>query len=118
MVKAQTSQLSITMFQNMSEAYQLPGFLEFVFLSTAFFACKFANSHHASFTLYLFSILSHIVALFNHLCTFLCRFYSISCVVILNYAGVGRIFSRGASRGFSQNFFQGGPKAVKFVFYP
>jgi len=31
--------------------------------------------------------------------------------------GVGRIFSRGASRGFCQNFFQGGPKVVKFGFY-
>ena len=28
MIKAQTSQLSITMFQNMSETYQLPDFLE------------------------------------------------------------------------------------------
>jgi len=36
MIKAQTSQLSITMFQNMSEAYQSPDFLEFVFLLTAF----------------------------------------------------------------------------------
>ena len=58
MIKAQTSQLSITMFQNMSEAYQLPDFLEFVFLLTAFFACKFANSHHASFALYFYPILS------------------------------------------------------------
>ena len=33
-------------------------------------ACKFANSHHASFTLYLFYILSHIFTLFNHLCVF------------------------------------------------
>jgi len=32
--------------------------------------------------------------------------------------GFGRIFSRGGSRGFSQNFFQGEPKVVKFVFYP
>ena len=33
--------------------------------------------------------------------------------------GVGTIFSRGASRGFSQNFFQGGgTKVVKFCFYP
>ena len=33
--------------------------------------------------------------------------------------GVGRIFSRGGvSRGLSQNFFQGGPKVVKFGFYP
>jgi len=31
--------------------------------------------------------------------------------------GVGRIFSRGTSRGFCQNFFQGGPKVVKFGFY-
>jgi len=45
-------------------------------------ACKFANSHHASFTLYLFSILSHIFTLFNHLCEFLCTFYAIYCVVI------------------------------------
>jgi len=34
------------------------------------------------------------------------------------HMGVGRIFSRGASRGFSQFFFQEGPKVVKFVFYP
>jgi len=27
----------------MSEAYQLPDFLEFVFLLTAFFACKFCQ---------------------------------------------------------------------------
>jgi len=27
-------------------------------------------------------------------------------------------FQGGASRGFSQNFFQGGPKIVKFCFYP
>jgi len=32
--------------------------------------------------------------------------------------GVGRIFSRGTSRGFSQIFFQGGPKVVKFGFHP
>jgi len=32
--------------------------------------------------------------------------------------GVGRIFQGGASRGFSLNFFRGGPKAVKFVFIP
>jgi len=36
MIKAQTSQVSITIFKNMSEAYQLPDFLEFVFLLTAF----------------------------------------------------------------------------------
>ena len=34
------------------------------------------------------------------------------------HMGVGRIFSRGASRGFSQFFFQEGPNVVKFVFYP
>ena len=51
MIKAQNSQLSITMFWNMCEAYQLPDFLEFVFFLTAFFACKFAKSHHASLTL-------------------------------------------------------------------
>jgi len=33
------------------------------------------------------------------------------------YMGVGRIFSRSARRGFSQ-FFPGGPKVVKFDFYP
>jgi len=33
--------------------------------------------------------------------------------------GVGRIFSReGSDRGFSQKFFQGGPKVVKFGVYP
>jgi len=32
--------------------------------------------------------------------------------------GVGRIFPGVASRGFSQNFFPGGTKVVKFVFYP
>jgi len=48
-------------------------------------ACKFASSHHASFTLYLFSILSHIFTLFNHLCAFLCRFYTIYCVVTLHH---------------------------------
>ena len=33
--------------------------------------------------------------------------------------GVERIFSRGGgSKRFSQNFFQGGPKAVKLRFYP
>ena len=64
MLKAQTSQLSITMFQNMSEAYQLPEFLEFVFLLTAFFACKFAKSHHASFTLYFCPILSRYITVF------------------------------------------------------
>jgi len=33
--------------------------------------------------------------------------------------GVGRdFFQGGGSRGFSQKFFQGGPKVVKFVFYP
>jgi len=37
---------------------------------------------------------------------------------ILPSMGVGRIFSRGANRGISQNFFQGGPKVVKFAFYP
>ena len=39
-------------------------------------------------------------------------------ILVLNM-GVGRIFSGGGvSRGFSQNYFLGGPKAVKFVFYP
>jgi len=35
----------------MSEIYPLPNILEFVYLLTAFFTCKFANSHHASVTL-------------------------------------------------------------------
>ena len=30
--------------------------------------------------------------------------------------GLGRIFSRGATKGFIQNFSRGGPKVVKFVF--
>jgi len=48
----------------MSEAYH---FLEFVFLLTAFFSLpvNFANSHHASFTLYL----PHTFTLYNR---FLC----------------------------------------------
>jgi len=52
----------------MSEAYQLPDFLEFLFLLTAFFACKFANSHHASFTLYFYTIVSRYVTVFVHFC--------------------------------------------------
>ena len=66
MIKAQTSQLSITMFQNMSEAYQLPDFLEFVFLLTAFFACKFSQlSPRKFYTLFL----PHTFKLYNR---FLC----------------------------------------------
>ena len=48
-------------------------------------ACKLANSQHASFTLYLFSVLSHIFMLFNHLREFLCTLYAIYCVVILHH---------------------------------
>ena len=42
----------------------IPYFLEFVFLLNAFFACKFANSHHASFTLYFYAILSPCITVF------------------------------------------------------
>jgi len=52
----------------MDEACPLPNLLEFVFFFDRLCACKFANSHHVSFTLYLFSVLSHIFTLFNHLC--------------------------------------------------
>ena len=69
----------------MNEAYPLPNLLEFAFLFNRLYACKLANSHHASFTLYLFSTLSHIFTLFNHLCEFLCTFYAIYCVVILHH---------------------------------
>jgi len=66
----------------MSEACKLPDFLELVFLLTAFLTCNFAtNSHHASFTLYFYPILSRYITVF---CAFLCRFYSIYCVVILH----------------------------------
>jgi len=68
----------------MNEAYPLPNLLEFAFLFNRLCACKLANFQHASFTLYLFSILSHIFTLFNHLCEFLCTFYTIYCVVILH----------------------------------
>jgi len=61
----------------MNEAYPLLNLLEFVFAFDRRCACKFANSHHGSFTLYLFSILSHTFTLFNHFCAFLCRFYAI-----------------------------------------
>jgi len=50
----------------MSEAYQLPDFLEFEFLLTAFFTCKFANSHHASFTFYFYLMLSRYITIFVH----------------------------------------------------
>jgi len=70
----------------MNETYTLPNLLEFAFLSfNRLCACKFANSHHASLTFYLFSILSHIFTLFNHLCEFLCTFYGIYCVFILHH---------------------------------
>jgi len=56
-------------------------------------ACKFAISHHASFTPYLFTILQFICSLFYPIpsryltifCAFLCRFYAIYCVVILHH---------------------------------
>jgi len=67
------------------KAYPLPNLLEFAFFFDRFCACKFSNSHHASFKLYLFSVLSHIFMLFNHLPAFLCRFYAIYCVVILHH---------------------------------
>ena len=67
----------------MSEAYQLPDFLEFVFLLIAFFlACKLAYSHHASFTPYFCPILSRYITIF---CTDLHRFCSIYCVVVLHH---------------------------------
>ena len=66
MIKAQSSQLSITMFWNMSEAYQLPHFLEFVFLLTTFFACKLCQlSSRKFYTLFL----PHTFTLYNR---FLC----------------------------------------------
>ena len=34
------------------------------------------------------------------------------------YMGVGRIFSRGGQKRIFSNVFPGGPKVVKFVFYP
>jgi len=34
------------------------------------------------------------------------------------YMGVGRIFSSGMQQDIFQKFFPGGPKVVKFVFYP
>jgi len=63
----------------MSVAYQLPDFLEFVFLLTAFYACKFANSQRASFTLFLPHTSTLYITIF---CGFLCRFYSIYCAVL------------------------------------
>jgi len=67
----------------MIEAYQLPDFLEFVFLLIAFFlACKLANSHHASFTPYFYPILSRYITVF---CEVLHRFCSIYCVVVLAF---------------------------------
>jgi len=38
-------------------------------------------------------------------------FYMFMCM------GVGRYFSMGATSGFLQTFFYGGPKVVKFGFY-
>jgi len=66
----------------MSEAYQLPDFLEFVFLLTAFFACKFYQlSPRKFYTL----ILPHTSRYITVFCAFLCRFNSIYCAVILHY---------------------------------
>jgi len=36
----------------MSETHPLPDFLEFCLLIDRFCACRFANSHHASLTLF------------------------------------------------------------------
>ena len=118
MVKAQTSQLSITMFQNMSEAYQLPGFLEFVFLSTAFLPVNLPTltTQVLHFICSLFyPISSRYLTIFVHFYVGFILFLVL--LYLITWASEG-FFSRGASRGFSQNFFQGGPKAVKFVFYP
>ena len=52
-------------------------------------ACKLANSHHASFTLYLFSILSQIFTLFNHL-NFYVRF---TLFIVLLYFIISQRFS-------------------------
>ena len=75
----------------MNEAHPLQNLLEFAFL---FFnrlcTCKFANSHQASFTLYLFSILSHIFTLFNHLVNFYVRF---TLFIVLLYFIISQRFS-------------------------
>jgi len=46
MMKAQTSRLSITMFENTSEAYPLPDFLEFAFFLTAFAPVVERNAYY------------------------------------------------------------------------
>jgi len=59
-------------------------------------ACRFANSHHASFTPYLLAILHFICSLFYPIpsrylttfCEFICRFYAIYYVVILHHLPV------------------------------
>ena len=87
MIKAQTSRLFITMFENMSETYPLPDFLVCLLIDR-FCACRFANSHHASLTHYLIAILPRTFTLFTALlylvtfCAFPCRFYSFYCIVM------------------------------------
>jgi len=63
----------------MNEAYPLLNLLEFAFVFDRLCAGKFANSHHASFTLYLFTILHFICSLFypipSHYLTIFVHFY-------------------------------------------
>jgi len=63
----------------MSEIYPLPDYLEFCLLIDCFCACRLANPHHASLTL---SDRYFTLFTWSHICAFLCRFYSVCCVVI------------------------------------
>jgi len=54
------------------------------------------------------------VARWCHTTQFFAKMVSFHMLVCM---GVGRNFSRGATSGFFQKFFYGGPKVVKFVFY-
>ena len=60
-------------------------------------ACRLATSHHASFTLYLFFILSHIFRLFNHLCAFYVGF---TLFIVLLYFIISQRFSFDTSTTF------------------
>jgi len=78
----------------MNEAYPLPYLLEFAFLFDRLCACKFANSHHASFTLYLFTILHFICSVLSHAFTLFNHFYvGFTLFIVLLYFITSQSFS-------------------------
>jgi len=66
-------------YYNVCVSYPLPDFFEFCLFIDRSRACKFANFHHASLTLF---DRYYTLFIWSHFCAFLCRCYCIYCVVL------------------------------------